>query len=483
MKNYQLKELLISLDRSELKDFGKYVRSPYFNNRSELIRFYNAIKKYHPKFDSAVLNEESIFKAVYPGKKYSDVLMRKLYSLTTNLLLDFISVKAFRENKLEYNIKLLDKLRERKLFSLFEKRSAVIDEFLSKSKHDISYYESKLKHATILNWYLLNTSEKSMVSRLQNELEDVLEYFHVAAILQYIKLGEWSRIINKKFDQKFSNEIINYFANRKKNEITLSYLYFNMMMLLNTEEEKYYTELMKGRKKFESKLSDMDDYNIALVSMQYCHKKVIKGNNQYRKYQFEITKMILEKNLIPPGFIEPYFFTNTVRNASGIGKFNWAEDFIEKYRKRLNPELEEELTQYSYALIEFWRGNFENSLRYLSKINMERLNMKLEIKNLLIVIYYELNYKEELISLIDTYKHFLSRDKNITKQLKQQSGQFLKFVTELIKIFHSGNSEYAFLLLKRLEKTPYFISKEWLIKKAEELCKKNSRSSGINKNI
>lgn len=469
MKNTQLKTILGSLDKIELREFEKFVLSPYFNNRSEVTRFFNEIKKYHPDFDSKNLAEENIFNNVYPGKKYNAVMLRKLYSLTINLLLDFIAVKGFRESELEFNTKLAYLLRERKLPAAFEKRTKFLDNLLEKSKRDISYYEYKLKYTSVLNGHFLNTNEKSMIARLQNELDDLVEFFLVFAVVQYIRLGEWSHALNMNFDLKFYDEIVNYFSSHEQTEVTLADLYYNMMMLLKTEEEKYYTDLIKGRKKFEARLSKIDEYNIAIVLMQYCHKRASKGNTKYKRHQFEITKNIIDKNLIPAGYIEPYFFTNIIRNSSGINEFKWSEDFIEKYRSRLNPDHAEEITNYSRAMLDFSRENFELSLMHLSKINIERSNMKVEIKNLIVMIYYELNYNEELISFIDTYKHFLQRDKLLTDHSKKLYSLFLKFVSDMIKIKFSGNNDSAFLLKKEIENTEYFILKDWLLKKTSEL--------------
>ncbi|MBP9192630.1 MAG: hypothetical protein KBF96_08780, partial [Ignavibacteria bacterium] len=100
MKNTQLVVILRSMDISEFKELGKYVISPYFNNRSEVIRFYDALKKHYPLFDSDEFTDKIIFDIVYPGKSFSDVLMRKLVSLTTNLVLDFIAVKGFRNDSI-----------------------------------------------------------------------------------------------------------------------------------------------------------------------------------------------------------------------------------------------------------------------------------------------------------------------------------------------------------------------------------------------
>jgi len=469
MENSQLIESLRTLDKNEIKEFGKFIRSPYFNNRSEVIRFFNYIKKFFPEFKSNELKEEIIFKNVYPDKKYSSVMTRKLISLTLNLLLDFLTLEDFKENKNDYNVKMLDMLRKRKLPALFQKRSRITGKNLNISTLDIYYYEQKLKFTSIQNGYFLNSDESSFVDGLQNELNDLIEFFLTGVILQYIRLSEWSRQLNKKFDLKFYDEILKYLSADDEREVTLYSMYFNMLMLLNTEDENYFKKLIISRDTLKAKLGKIDDYNVQIVSMQYCHKKVQKGYPEYRKQMFEITKKLLAADLIPDGFIEPYFFTNIVRNASLLNEFDWLDNFLSEYKHRLNPELSDEITNYSQAMIESAKGNFEKSLMHFSKIKIERSNMKLDMKNLLIIIYYELNFIEELISLIDTNKHFLQRDRSVSDSYRQVSLLLMNFVSELIKIKSSNKKISTHGLRKEIEKSDYFIFKEWLLKKAEEL--------------
>jgi len=469
MENSQLIESLRTLDKNEIKEFGKFIRSPYFNNRSEVIRFFNYIKKFFPEFKSNELKEEIIFKNVYPDKKYSSVMTRKLISLTLNLLLDFLTIEDFKENKNDYNVKMLDMLRKRKLPALFQKRSRITGKNLNISTLDIYYYEQKLKFTSIQNGYFLNSDESSFVDGLQNELNDLIEFFLTGVILQYIRLSEWSRQLNKKFDLKFYDEILKYMSADDEREVTLYSMYFNMLMLLNTEDENYFKKLIISRDTLKAKLGKIDDYNVQIVSMQYCHKKVQKGYPEYRKQMFEITKKLLTADLIPDGFIEPYFFTNIVRNASLLNEFDWLDNFLSEYKHRLNPELSDEITNYSQAMIESAKGNFEKSLMHFSKIKIERSNMKLDMKNLLIIIYYELNFIEELISLIDTNKHFLQRDRSVSDSYRQVSLLLMNFVSELIKIKSSNKKISTHGLRKEIEKSDYFIFKEWLLKKAEEL--------------
>lgn len=470
MENSQLTDVLRSFSKAELKEFGKYLKSPYFNNRSEVVRFYEAVKDYYPEYKSNNLDERIIFSKVYPKKKFSDVMMRKLVSLTTGYAMDFLVIENFRKGELEYNVKLLDILRQKKLPALFEKKIKVIDNLLLNSKQSLEYHESKYKYTSTVNGYLLVKNEKSMVNRFQNELDDFIGHFFYVVLVQYIRLSEWSRYYNIKFDMKLYDEVIEFLSKNDYQDTPLVSLYYKMLMLLNTGEEKYYFELLEARNKYEGKLDKINDYNAAIVLMQYCHKRVQKGDAEFRRHQFDITKMLLKNDLIPEGYLEPYFFTNIVRNASNIKEFKWLEEFIKEYKNKLNPEFTDETVKYSLAMVEFSKGSYEKALSLFSAIKIERSNMKIDIKNMLIMIYYELGYTEELFSLIDSYKHFLGRDKDITKNSKEKNTIFLKYVSDIVKINLSKNKEDALFLKKEIESAPYINMKDWLMGKINLLC-------------
>lgn len=475
MKNSQIYNALRSLTQNEFHEFGKFINSPYFNNRSEVIRFYDAVKKHYPDFNIKKVNEEMIFSKIYPKKIFNDVLLRKVFSLTTNLVADFLAISSFKENELEYNVKIADKLREKKLSVMFEKRSKIIESLFDTFPHTFAYYESKFNFTTLKNGYFLHTDEGKMIKGFQKEIDDFMEYFLSVSLLLYIRLSEWSKARSIKFDLKFYDEVLNHIKKYDYNNNPLINLYYNMLMLLNTEEEKYFYELQQGRKNFENKLSPGDDYNAVITLMQYCYKKVQKGDSDFRRRQFEMVNIVLDKNMLPPGNIEPYFFINSVRNAAFIREFEWCTNFIEKYKSQLNKERLSETVSFSNALLEFYKGNYDTALNCISAFNTERSTIKTEFRNIQLIIYYELNFTDMLYSLIDSYKHFLSRDKDIAEKTKEMCSDFIKMFVKLEKIKHDENSEAAILLKNEVEKKPYFNMKEWFFLKLDEIIKKSRK--------
>jgi hypothetical protein len=242
-------------------------------------------------------------------------------------------------------------------------------------------------------------------------------------------------------------------------------------MLSDTEEEKYFLELLKFWEKFEDKLTDMLQHIIYVTLYNHCINRKQKGEVKYQKLQFDITKKYFKKNIFPKdvGYIQPNLFAAAVQNAAKLKEFDWISGFINNYKERLDPETAEETTNYSFAIVEFEKGGYEISLKYLSTIQPERLNRKISVKNLLIRIYYELGYTEEVIQAIDSYRHFLHREKNITPKYLEMNTHFLNFVSELNKLRINKDADDVRLLRKKVEKTPYFNLKEWILDKAGEL--------------
>lgn len=468
-KTSQLFEVLRSMNKEEFREFGKFVNSPFFNSRSEVSRLYETIRKYHPSINSNDLTAEKLFKKVYPGKKYNDSTMRKLFSLTVNLAVNFFAVSGFRSSEIEYNLKMLDKLREKNLGNLFEKYTKTIEKQFSSTPQTFALYESRFNFTTLKNGYYLHTNENEMINGFQSEIDNFMDYFLSVILLLYIRLSEWAKARNVKFDLRFYDEVLAHIEKFDYSGNALISLYYSMLMLLNTGEEKYFFELQERRKRFEKLISAMDNYNIAVTMMQYCYKKVQQGDTGFRRQQFEVVNVILEENMIPSGNIEPYFFINSVRNASIIGEFSWCGKFIDTYSPRLNKDKLKETLSYSLALTELYRGNYDKALAQIAAINIERSTLKTEFKNMQLVIFYELGYGDELISLIDSYKHFLGRDKDSAEKVKTASMDFIRLVSKTLKYKLDGDAESAALLKQEVKRSGYFNFKEWVLEKLDEI--------------
>lgn len=471
MKNLQMFDTLKTFTREEFKVFGTFLNSPYFNNRSEVIRFYDAIKKLFPDFKTDKLKEEKIFKQIYPGKKYNDVLMRKVISLFSKLILDYIAISAFKENQLDYNVKMLYKLYDRNLNDLFKKRSKTFESLLENSKHSVDYYEAKFKYISKLNAFRSDEKEKGSIEKYQDELDEFIEYFTSVSLLIFHRLITFTNIYNIKYQMWFYDELFNHLSINNFQNKTLVSIYYNMVKLSETEEKKYFLELINCSKKFEDKLTSMFQNNIFISLFNHCLNRIYKGEFEFRNHLFTISQLFSKKDNLrgEQKYINSFLFTGIVRNSAYLKQFKWTEEFISKNEIFLEPETKKEILNYSHAMLEFEKGNYDNSLSHLSKSNPDKLVMKLNAKNLTVMIYYELGYADELYAMLDAYKHFINNNSSIGETQKTRNAKFINAVAELLKIKLNKKTDGALEFIKKIENSGYFILKEWVLEKAKNL--------------
>jgi len=475
-----LYKILKSLNEKEFRDFGKFINSPFHNNRSEICRFYDAIKKSYPEFKSDEIQNEKLFKKIYPGKKFSGVLYRKIMSLTSNLALEYLNIDSFKNNKLDFNVKLLYLLYDRNLSDAFRKKSVQIEKLLDESFHHAEYYELRFKYTSKLNGYL---SDKVNIPDYQKEIDEFIEEFIVIIFHLYHRLLVTQNIVNVSFNLRFYDSVFEFLKSFDFSNNTLISLYYNLVNLTKTQDEKYFYELIKVQEKFYKKLTPLYLYNVFVTLADFSMNKISKGDIKYKKIYFDLTKKYFKdfKTKIETGYLNPVLFSSIVRNAASLKEFEWVESFISAYSVQLEPDQIEESLNYAYADVEFSKGNFEKSLEYIYKVNPVKVSMKINSKKIQIMNFFELGYHIELNSLLDSFKHFFHREKSIGETLRKRNLPFIKYISELNHFIIKDDVEGVELLFKKIDKTEYFVQKEWIKRKITEFLNKKKKKYSLNK--
>ncbi len=125
----------------EIKKFRNFVHSPFHNTNRNVIKLFEIIKKHYPNFEASQLAKENLFKKLYPGKKYSDIVMRILISDMLKLEEQFLAYQKYEKEYLTEKRYLLEELEERKLESLFKRHIKEAEEYLNaEGSFNYSYF-------------------------------------------------------------------------------------------------------------------------------------------------------------------------------------------------------------------------------------------------------------------------------------------------------------------------------------------------------
>jgi hypothetical protein len=145
MNNSNLISLLKTFTKSEMKEFDKFLRSPYFTEGKGLRHrviydYFVCLREFYPEFTGKTFSKEYLHSRIYPSTGYNDAVMRRLnYDLLT-LTKRFITQLEFEESSAITKRNLLIQLTKRKTDKLYITHFKEITNYLEKIDKDEEYF-------------------------------------------------------------------------------------------------------------------------------------------------------------------------------------------------------------------------------------------------------------------------------------------------------------------------------------------------------
>lgn len=485
MKDSKLIKLLQSFTEKELKEFRKFIDSPFFNKEgSYLLRFFDEVKKGYPEFTSAGLAKEILFKKLYPEKQYNDATMRKLSSGVMKLAEEYLRFLAFDENKNIADVLYVKKLREKRLDKFFESEAEVLEKTYSETENsvDINFFRNRyLLELEKINYYV---DFNSMLKKQQQSLQLVQDNLVYDSLINLLDIGFNILVGITTMFKGDTNLVL-----KLLDEIDLEKV--SLTLKESTPEFFPVFELFYTRYKC---FRDFDDDNayymykdIALKNMKYltwenqftifislqniCTRKFVEGKRSFSGEQHELHKEMLKRGLYTQNkgdYMNIHTYRNIVLTAAALERNKWILEFMDEYSDTLLPEQREGLICWTKAIYHFNEKEFEQSLKQLNLVEHMHFLTKHEVKAMQMKIFYELKDYEPAISFAEAYRHMVSNDKNYSDLHRTSYTNFCIYYIRLIKLVVNGELDELPFLRKELEKTTAN-SKEWLIGKIDLL--------------
>ncbi len=479
MENSKLIMLLRTFTKDEFEEFEDFVNSPFHNRHQPVVNFYNVIKEHYPEFRDDKLSKENIFIKLYKNKIYSDDIMRKLISQLLKLAEDYLAFKNIKADNFLVKSRLLPELNMRRQEMLFKKNYSLIETQLEKMPvKGKEYYYNRylLEQISMGHTDILRNGKNTEKADLQNHADYLTMYSLIAITELYSYMTNELKVFpHRRYEFRFLEEIKNHLTRNEEfyNNFFFVNLYFNSLMMLTTDDEKYYYNLKNLIGGHYKELSDSQRYDIYALLTNYCGNKVIEGKTKFLRERFELLKESFSNGgqIQTDGSIGYIGFFTIINYALTFKEFSWAENFINENIDKVGAKYRLSTYHYCFALLEYYRGNYGKSLESLAKVKTENYSFKLQIKTHTLMIYYSLNETEQFISLVDSFRHFIAGNKQVTNIHNLLCTNFINFTFRLFKGREDINNFDLKLFKKELLETNQVARKHWLIEKTEELEK------------
>jgi len=444
--------------------------SPYFNKNKNITRLCDLLAKYHPEFDSKTLVEEKVFEKVYPGEEYNYSKLKNLSSDLFMLCFEFLKINGKETLELTSDIKLLRELRTHGLFNLYRKKIEQTGNLLSGIQRESEelllfkyFYEGEKVNSTIID------APANHLEQIKSHFESFLRYVVFRLLKFYNSQLHESNQNSFSYDLKMMKEVLKFLEENPGENIPLIDLYRRMILLQLHQDEENYRELKMIFNESREKLDEADSFLAYIILNGFCaNRHNIHNDRKYIMEAYNLMKTsylrgkpVLGKLLYPD-------FVHYVKTFVRAGDYQLAANFINKWQEELPPEEKENCLNFSYALINYLKGNIEKALIYSSKVNFSSFIMKVQARLLHMQILYSSGLYEQMRAAIDSFRRFVAKEISLTEIYRDAMQEFQRLIINLAEINETNDiNEKEFLLqklkinLNRMNANPFGI-KMWL---------------------
>jgi len=484
MKNSALFTLLKNFSKAEFKEFGKFIRSPYHNNRSELVRYYQKLSKIYPEFNSSKM-KESFFSDIYPGKKIKPVDIDRLNSYMLALCKDFLAVSEFDKLKITKKKLLLDKLSELKADKLFQKESIrSIDELTGSKPYDEYFDNYIIIDSAVISHNLTN-------SRQFNICENVVNRGNFETIDYIIKLSK--SIVDMNCNRvSFGYDFHGSLAQKTAGQLQLEELfrdfkfsspqhknlvYFHIFRLnhyLNPGSTEYYFKMKDITFEDAPHTTSLINHERFLYLTDAIQYLLLNGKEEFHDEYYSMHKYAHENNLINFSLFRKEEAFGVIRHVCMSGIANGDIDFVKKYLAEhinfISGDLREDFLNFFTAYAFVQEKKYNEALQILSRVKFTSPFFKIDVKNQYLIIYYETNEFDAFYSLAESYKKSLKNSKLVSNIPAETILTNINNSVKLMNIKVTGKYKLLDEFRIEIKKSKIMYStKKWFYKKIDEL--------------
>jgi len=237
-------------------------------------------------------------------------------------------------------------------------------------------------------------------------------------------------------------------------------------MLLNPDEEHHFFAIKEIMQRQSNLFLPEELKYLFIHAMNYCiDTKINIGRSEYFHELFAVYQIALQDRIIfEKDILTVNHYKNIITVAMHVDAFEWVEQFIQDYTPYLPKDHQANALNYNLAKVYFHQQKYEQVIEQLREVEYKSLVYALGSKLLLLKTYYELEEWVAMDSLMDSFRIYLRRNRLLSREVKQQYMNVLRFVKKLSKV-DPFDREGLEKLSKQIEECKALADKVWIQEK------------------
>ena len=474
MQKSNLIAYLKQFSKRDWREFQKFIRSPYFNQREDIIILFDYLQKKMQPFRPEALERTLVFKKLYPKQSFDEKQLRHVTSFLLKNLKKYLAHAELEEDQIQSQQYLCYALRKKRMESFFEKE-------LSNSQKNLE--QTSFRDSTFyLKKYQLSMEEAihAMPQRRSGEMnfQSIADQLSISFISSLLRLScniqSYKTISGQLFDIKLLPDVLKTLDQGAYADVPAISLYYHCYNAIENLDQKNIIASEESFQKLKMLIQkhwqifpSSEIRDIYLFTINYCIKRMNTGDRNFIREAFELYRSGLNnETLLEEGMLSSFTYKNITRIGIALNESDWVAQFLEDYKKYLFPRERENTWRYNLAFFYFRQQKYKPAMQLLLQVEFKDVLNNLDARRMLLKSYFELGEYNALDSLLDSFSRYIHRQKEMGGYHRDNYLNLIRFVK---KIIHSGtNDKKALMQLKEeINNTQSLAERDWLLEKLE----------------
>ncbi len=467
MKESQLLSLFNSLNKKEIRDLNKWLQSPFFNQRTDVILLFDYLKSHAKKKDDS-LDKEKVFASLWKGEIYEDTKIRYAMSFLFNQIKDYLTYVEWKNEAVAPKSAKARALWNHNQDASYQKEMEQLTIQLSEERN-FTYLQHF--HVYQLNLEKYRSSLKKSRTNAGNlqEVSDALTTFYICETIRVASLMLTHKTVNTQveystqmLEEVLQKAVLPPFVNLPEVSI-----YYNIYRALSeTDNPVYFKNLKKLITTHWQRFAAIEMRDIYLLAINYCIKKLNSGQPEFIREALDLYQVGLEKGIfLDNGELSRFTYNNALTLYLYLKEFEAAKEFLERYKKHLPKKQAHNIYLYNLTVYHFKKQEYQTVMELLQEVRFRDVLYNLDARRMLLRAYFESESFDALESLLDSFQTFMRRRYDLGYH-KEMYVNLIRFMRRLLTIGYKREALKA--LYEEVEKTTAVVDKVWLLEKIEE---------------
>ncbi len=478
MRESALVQTFRTLSKSERRELRKWVQSPFFNQRDDVIRLFDYLCEQVPvgsaNAGNAALDKETVFMRIFPAggkrkvKAYRDADMRYAMSFLYQQIKHYLAYVHWVQDETDMGRHLCKSLRQRDLEQVFEKEYAALSARLDAAPHQSAEHFFQQFHLQSERWEVFRRSHRS-ASDLLRQIGVTRDIYIASETLRQAcaelaqpgrqETGNTSVYLQATLDAVGSGAF---------QDTPAVMAYYHCSRILADQDagaEPHFLALRDLLERHWGLFPPNEIRDLYVGAINYCIRRLNSGAREYIGAALQLYRSGLERRIIfEDGFLNKYTYNNILLLALAQEEWNWALQFLETYRPALPPRDRDSAWRYNLGTYYFRKKEYDKARETLRHVEFRDVFYNLDARRMLVRIYFDTEEMAALESLLDSFAVYLQRKRGALGYHKELNLHFVRFVKRLLAL-EPGNAGARERLRAKILATKYVAEREWLLER------------------